>query len=431
MALIVMMPLMIMGLTVMQIGLGAGDELDLEADQVRAQYLAEAGVSEAVTAMRLNLSGNIGTQARPALLEDGMVWVQTTNLGNDQWRVLSVGMKGGGRAALDVVLQKSQSQVYRSGFVSSEPTDLSTALFADSYDSDLGTYASQVPAGSDHAMSNAFIGSNTDITIKQHSTVYGNARPGPSGNVYLTSALVTGSTTPNKELFVMNAVDVPKFPAGGAFYLKSGTQSLAPGNYRFSSFEAESKTVVTIDGPATVVIDGDFTMGSSAIFEIGAKGPVTVYIGGNLRMGTKSGIETPSLDPHHASLYMTGKGNFAELKSHSGFYGTFYAPFSKVELDNVFEMFGALAAYQFYAANTKVRLHFDESLLRKAEPWAWEFDTISWMPAAFPDRNLASDRRDPFMLLGLNAQDLRPASSYTVPSYGQGATGQTGGVSAP
>lgn len=429
MALVIMIPLLIMGLTVMQLGIGAGSELSAESDQARAQYLAEAGVAEAVTAMRLDLSGDVGAPNQPALLQDGLVWVQATPLGNDRTRLLAVGMKGSGRAALDVVVSRTQSQVYSMGFVSSRPTDLATEMFADSFDSDLGSYASQVPAGSDHARSNAFIASNEDITIGQHSIVHGDARPGPAGGVNLKSATVTGSTTPNKELFTMDPVDVPGLPAGGQMYIKSGTQTLAPGTHRFTDIELESKTALVIPGPATVVIDGDVKLGSSTTLVIGAGGPVTIYIGGDLRMGTNSSLETPSLDAHNATLFMTGENTFAELKSHSGFYGTFYGPRTTVELDNVFEMYGALAAEQFYAANTKLRLHFDEALARKAQPWAWDFDTVSWLPAGFPDPQLARDRRDPFQVLGLNAASLRPASDYSRPAYAQSiGDGKLGGL---
>jgi hypothetical protein len=227
----------------------------------------------------------------------------------------------------------------------------------------------------------------------------------------------------------MDPVDVPSLPAGGQMYIKSGVRTLAPGNHRFTDVELESKTSLVIPGPATVVIDGNVKLGSSTTLVIGAGGPVTIYIGGDLRMGTKSSLETPSMDAHNATMFMTGGNTFAELKSHSGFYGTFYGPRTTVELDNVFEMYGALAAEQFYAANTKLRLHFDEALARKAQPWAWDFDTVSWLPAAFPDAELARDRRDPFQVRGYDAANLLPASDYSKPAYAQPiGDGKLGGL---
>jgi hypothetical protein len=410
MAIVVMLPLMLMGVALMKVGLGNRGELSQEADQIRAQYLAEAGVAEAVTALRYDLTGDVGSAAEPALFDDGLVWVQATPLGDERTRLLAVGMKGSGRAALDVVVRRTQGDVFRLGFVSSESTDLATELFADSFDSDLGDYASQVPFGSDHARSNAFLGSNADITVEQHSTVYGDARPGPTGTTTLVDAVVTGSTAPNPSTLVMQPVEVPSLPAGPSLTLGSGLTALPPGNHRFTSMDLAVNGVLEIPGPSVVVIDGDFEVGSGCLVNVGGDGPVQIYVGGDLRMGTFSGIETPSLDPENAAFFLTGAGAFAEVKSHTGFYGLLYGPDAQIELDNSFEMYGAMAARHFYAQNTKIRLHFDEALLRTAEPTAWEFQTISWVPTAFPDRQLLIDRRDPFRVLGLNKQDLQPAS---------------------
>ena len=58
---------------------------------------------------------------------------------------------------------------------------------------------------------------------------------------------------------------------------------------------------LVIDGPATIVIDGDAAIGASALLTLGAAGPVEIYVGGDFRMGTKSGMETPSRDPNSGS----------------------------------------------------------------------------------------------------------------------------------
>ena len=184
----------------------------------------------------------------------------------------------------------------------------------------------------------------------------------------------------------------------------------SPGDHRFSTLDMVSKGVLEIDGPAKIVIDGDTNVGSSAVIRVGSGGPVEIYIGGDLRMGTKSSFETPSLDPNNAAIFLTGKNVFAELKSHSGFYGMVYGPHADIELDNKFEMYGAISADHFYCHNNAMRLHYDESLMRKAEPAAWDFETISWMQSAFPDQRLLIDRRDPFQVLKLSKHYVPKAS---------------------
>ena len=426
MALVTLLPLMVMGMMFMAVGVDTSDELSLETDQVRAQYLAEAALAEAVTSMRYNHDGSLGSADTPAMLEDGLVWVEATPMPDDLTRLLAVGMKGKGRSALDVVVRKTQSQVYRVGFVSNDSTNLSNEVLADSYDSDLGTYASQVPVGSDHAGNNAFIASNGDIVVEQHSTIYGDVRPGASGTVTLVSATVSGSTAPVAEPFVMEPVVAPVLPAGTPLALGSTSTAIPPGEHRFESLSIGSKGVLSIPGPATIVIDGDVQIGSGVVVEVGTKGPVEIYVGGDMRMGTKSSFVTPSMDPNNVALFLTGEDAKAELKSHTGFYGIVYGPDASIELDNGFEMFGSLAARHYFAANNKLKLHFDEALMRKAEPWAWEFQTLYWNPASFPVRSLMADRRDPMQVLELDAADLTHASECWKAGTGTGTTSPTG-----
>ena len=418
---VLLIPMLIMGLVLMQQGGSQKSEISSDVDQARAQFVAEAGISEAVYSLRHGGNGNLGSQADPAGLGDGLFWVEAAHLPNKQVRLVALGMVGAGRAAVDAVVELESATWRKYSLFSNQSADLKGQFFLDSYDSRLGTYASQVPGGSDHAHSKAAIGSNANIDIGNASKVYGDLKPGPGGTAITGSSTVSGSKTPSTSTVTLEPVVAPTLPAGGALVV-NGTVTLPPGNHRFTSISMSNGSLLRVPGPGTIVVDGTVNIAPHATVQVATSGEVQMYAGGNVLMGTKAGIETHSQNALAFTMYLTGGASqTAVFRPHGDFYGTVYGANAEIQLGNDMVVFGAVAGNRIFCQNPKVKVHWDEALADAMGSAPSSVNLQCWMPAAFPDDELQRDRRDPFDVLGLQKGTLQtPGQSWDLSGFPQG-----------
>ena len=165
----------------------------------RAVLAAEAGLSRSYIALQAGKSGVIGSPDTPVDLAGGEVSVETQTFGptNKLLRVTSTAAIGPSRASAELVLKDNVNTLFVYGAFGDSSLALASQAKVDSYDSTLGTYASQVVHGSGSkswADDNGSIGSNGNITASSNALVKGDAAPGVSGTITLTgTATVSGS----------------------------------------------------------------------------------------------------------------------------------------------------------------------------------------------------------------------------------------------
>jgi hypothetical protein len=418
---VLLVPMLIMGLVLMQQGGSQKNELSADADQARARFLAEGGVSEAVYSLYHGGNGNLASQDAPAALGDGVLWVEATHLPNKQVRLLALAMCGAGRAAVDAVVELEAPSWRKYSLFSNQSADLKGQFFLDSFDSRIGTYASQKPGNSDHAHSKAAIGSNANIDIGNASKVYGDLKPGPGGSAITGSSTVSGSTTPSTKNVTLEPVVAPSMSAGGALVV-NGTVTLTPGNHRYSSLSMSNGATLIIPGPGSIVIDGAVNILPQGTISVGSAGSVEMYVGGNVTMGTKAGIETPTQNAKQFTMFLTGgTSQTAVFRPHGDFYGCVYGANANIELGNDLVVFGAVAGNKINCQNPKVKVHWDEALADAMGSAPATIDLQCWMPAAFPDDDLQRDRRDPYDVLGLERGTLlAPAQCWDTSGFPPG-----------
>ena len=399
-----------LSLAFLQVGLSSSRETALNRDNASALLLAEAGIVEGVTALRTGGSGNVATPALPATFGEGVLWVEATPLGGDATRLVSSAMCGKGRASLDVVVDLSQATISLLGVLSNKPLEIGPNAFADSYDSAVGKYSTQKQGGV--AGDEITIQSNEGIVTGTDAEVNGNLRPGPGCTVSLgPGSVVSGSMTPLPEPFALEEVPVPSIPLSGALSL-NGSQTLSPGEYHFSSVDLKNGSTLTIEGPATVVIDGELNAGQCTL-NLGTNGqPVEIYVRGDVTTIPQTTINTADDDASLVSLYLVGNaGQLAAIEAKSQFHGAIYGPRARVEIGTHFELYGAIAADQVELKN-KARLHYDETLsnVNVGPP---RLLSQAWIPAELGDDTFRNRRRDPFQLLGIPRELLpTPADSH-------------------
>jgi hypothetical protein len=386
-----------------------------DLEDKRAFFLAESGLHEAYQAIRTGHPGGVATADQPALLGGGVLWVEATPLGGDQTRLVSTGMAGQGREALEAVIhyQPEKPPLFVATLNSKENLTLNEGVTIDSFDSDLGTYASQMvnfDHGHPYAGANGDVRSNADVILNAHSTTFGDAIPGPEHAVtFSTGAYVSGAIEPAKEPFVFPPIEFPSFPPLGNYSVAaSASKTLASGNYNFGSFTLNKSSSLTVTGPATIVVDS-FTGGKTAALKIDATlGPVTIFVRGAYSHISGFACTPVGTSPMSLAFMVNGTSDVV-FPAGTKVRGAYYAPNANILFANMNECWGAFAAKRISMSND-MKFHFDEALL---DDWDGEggdegdrLSVLSWRPITVESSLLRTDRRDPLQVLGLDAANL-------------------------
>ena len=99
MALVVISALMFFGLAAVRMTISSNRTTVASNDDREAMALAEAGLSEAMDAVRAGSSGQLGAMNWPVTMGEGLFWVDATDLGNSRIQLVATGMLGSGRSA--------------------------------------------------------------------------------------------------------------------------------------------------------------------------------------------------------------------------------------------------------------------------------------------------------------------------------------------
>jgi len=381
-------------------------------DDQRADLMAEAGLSEALMALRAGASGAVGTADQPAQLGEGILWVECEDLGDDRLRLVAHAAAGSGRHSKALVVHREGGglgQLFRATLNSKDTLTMNEGVMVDSYDSRLGDYASQATNttnGHTHAGTNGDVLSNVGITMNTDATVLGDATPGPGQSVIMApTSYVDGSTAPAPTPFEFPPLEVPSYGSSGALSVTT-TYDLPAGDWEFDDLAIAKDAVLTIHGPANVVVPS-FTGGKNAKLLIDAvQGPVTIYCESYVHT---SGFATSAVEGSAAAVafLITGPNDIV-FPAGALVQGAYYAEQSNIVFANQCEAFGSFVANRVEMSSS-MKFHYDEAL---AEHWQGgdgedqaPFTRIGRYPVAVAGR-YAADRRDPFAILGVRPEQL-------------------------
>ena len=112
---------------------------DLEISQ--SFYLAEAGLAEAFNAVRIGRSGQIGSETQPCAYGNGHLWVDASNTVDGHVELRSTAAVGAARSSLALTVEPTEIEL---GFFSDEDLVIESVLLTDGFDSEQGSYTSQV-----------------------------------------------------------------------------------------------------------------------------------------------------------------------------------------------------------------------------------------------------------------------------------------------
>ncbi|HTL36614.1 MAG TPA: collagen-binding domain-containing protein, partial [Kofleriaceae bacterium] len=353
------------------------------------------------------------TQNAPAYFGGGVFWVEATDLGSARTRLAATALAGSGRASLEAVVEiHSQEPLFRSVLNSKDPLGMAASVVVDSYESALGSYASQVHSnynGYAYAKRNGDVCSNQDIRFASGATVFGDATPGPGYSCsFSSSTYVSGSTQAATDVFSFPPIRVPPTPITGSLTVASNTNStLAAGTYGFNDLLIDTGARLKVVGPAKIVCT-NFTGAMNGRLEIDAtNGPVTIYVqGAYTHVNRFEAVATPG-SPMAVAFMLSSAQNIS-FPPKAKLRGAYYAPNANITFTNDDEIWGAFAGNSIgMAAGT--RFHFDESLMdywNNANGNGDPLEVLVWRRIGVTPHSLLLDHRDPYTVLGVQKNAL-------------------------
>jgi hypothetical protein len=391
MCMLVVTAVAVMSLSLTTTSLHSNKERKEAHASLDAIYIAEAGIRMAAMDIASGRSGDLGATDSPMDYGSGAFHVDALPLGNGVLQLTSTGTENGSSATIQVVMQADSSSQYVWAAFGEDSMTMGSNSLVDSYDSSLGTYASQWTSGSGsdrYALSNGTVGSNGDIVLSGNSDIFGNAVPGPGSSASRGSnATISGSTTSASEDVVIEDLEFPVYPPLGA-YEAIGASSLASGEYYFSDFEVDGNSTLTIFGPAVIVADTMTLHSNASILVDATNGDVEFWVYEDFTMNSNTLIAPTDYDPVHIQLFLNADNVLnpdvdvdvdveVSFDSNAMFFGTILAPNSSIEIDSNFELFGALVARRVHL-DSNSRVHFDENLLNSSSGTSSSYSLLGW-----------------------------------------------------
>jgi hypothetical protein len=351
-------------------------------EDLRAFCVAEAGLNEARVVLQQEGFAGLGALAYPREIGSGSYAIELVDgrddrsIDVDRVRLRSVGESGRNPAGVQLMLRHVPTGAYEFAAFGAEGVRLNSNVDIDSFDSGDGAY----PDGVDFVNDFGNVGSFEAIAFDSNVSVHGDALVGTDGTFDddQPGVLVSGDQEACELSEPMPVIAVPSFPTRGTLSTSRPT-TLPPGNYHYDALTVGSGKL-TIQGPATLVVDA-FVLDNNAQLVVDAtNGPVQLYATGNYVQRSNSSVTTSTGSARDLAVVITSDNRRSratvDLRSNAEFTGTIYAPNARLSLASNFTVYGALkAAYIELASNT--RIHFDEDLLY--DPDAEDlFERVSW-----------------------------------------------------
>jgi Flp pilus assembly protein TadG len=210
-----------------------------------------------------------------------------------------------------------------------------SSCYSDSYNSSLGSYASQTPG------SQGSIASNGTIDVYSGSTINGNVYySGSTPTISTVGGTCTGLVTGVSSI----SVATPTMPGGatskGNINITGSSQNmtLTSGNYSCAG--------ITLDSGGTLTINA-------------SSGPVNLYCSGAVA-GNGGNIAVTNNIPNNFHLYITNSSS-VQLNSGSYWYVVLDAPLSNVSLTANAALYGSVVANNL-TVDSGTAIHFDQAL---------------------------------------------------------------------
>jgi hypothetical protein len=378
--------------SILAVSLAGSKEQRSAKDRIRARYVCEAGLSDAVLDMAGGGTGDVGSKQAPIEYGNGEYWVDTSNLGGELYQVVATGRESRAGARLELTVQRTTHNVFEWGAFGDEVLVMDSNSRTDSYNAELGTYASQAVNGSGssaYAKTNGDVGSNGNITLKANTKVYGDSMAGPGGSTTIVGSNVTlsGTSTPQTSVMDLPEIDVPLMTSSGSLMVNNNTTVIPPGDHRWTNFTVNTGNKVTVTGPARLVFENYHLKSNAQMVIDASNGPVEIFVYDDFILDSNTLLASTTNKPVDLSVNLLSDNvinpdikvqlDIITFDSNAKMYGTIYAPSAIIDIDSNFELFGSLVARRVLL-DSNARIHYDESLATAESRSEYTFATVCW-----------------------------------------------------
>jgi hypothetical protein len=259
-------------------------------------------------------------------------------------------------------------------------TAAGTSTVIDSYNSSLGTYASQTPtyAAILSSGSTSTAAATVQLTNAQVKGYVATLSTGPS---YSTSAKLVGpstdptvridtsriSTSPYQPIYDISAV------AGGTIIgnpaldttTTLGTAGATTASvYTSTGIDMRGTTRLVINGPVKLVVSGTFYVGlygGTPSIDVTANGTLEVISSGDVAI-YGGGINNASQIPGRVAIYSSNALTVPDMNTTTPFYGVIYMPNGDFKVWSNTAIYGAIVARNVTFSGTAPVVHYDLNL---------------------------------------------------------------------
>lgn len=381
---------------------------------LKAFYIAEAGLSDAVASLESGGDGNLGSPTSPMPFNGGGYSVETRDNLDGTWTCVARASYGASRVALEgVVATDPDSKWVKSAAFGDASLDMIGNSFTDSYDSGAGTYLGQATnntGGRPHAGTGGDVESNGPVTFGPNSAVFGDVIPGPGFPVLAIATFISGATAPRTDAEPLPQIVLPaaaSLPAS-PLTVNAGVNSLGPGRYHYTSLDVSGTGRLTITGPATIVAGSVHVGGNAAVEVDSTGGPVYFYVTGSLRFDTSGSVYSTTKSPFGVMFFVTtdnitgsvspdGQPALPILLTNNAYMiGVLYAPNGVSRLEQSAAVMGSVAGRKVRLKDN-ASIHYDEILGQMSLPRGQGEEAGQWTgsgsPLPGPDLTMVSWRK--------------------------------------
>ncbi len=382
--------LSVLSLSLLSVMMASSKEQRLQREKVKAEYVCEAALQRAAVALNAGGNGALGSVDAPQNWGESQFWVDAAAPSATVRTLTATARDDRVGARMELTLERGVDAIWRYGAFGEDSLTMDSNARVDSYDSNLGTWASQAINGSgsdQHASTDGDVGSNGSVTMEQNSKVWGDATCGPnSSTTVMGNAVCTGASAPSSAPFTMPTVTLP-FPVGATNVTVNTTLTLASGNHAIADFAAKSNSVTTVIGPATIVVR-NFQLRSGAQFLIdNTNGPVEIFVQDDFVLGAGTTMRTDDYRPADLEINLLSDNiinpnvvvelDSLDFNSNAKVFGTVLAPSAAIEINSNFELFGALIA-KSVDLDSNCRIHYDEDLALSKGGTLGDYEVVCW-----------------------------------------------------
>lgn len=275
-------------------------------------------------------------------------------------------------------------------FVNALAATSSTVTFTsggtvDSYDSTLGTYASQTPGysaviASDMTPSGSATVGLVNAQVKGYVASQFSTGPSYSSSARLIGPSTPGttkidtsriSTSPYQPIFTIKTITgtgtTLSTPSGGSTTTLGSPSDTTPRIYYSTGLNLTSTTKIIINGPVRLVVSGSFYIGlngGTPSIEVTSNGTLEVFAAGDIAI-YGNGMNNKTLDPSRMVIYGTNTLTVPDMNTTVPFYGAIYTPNGNFTVAGNSAIYGSVVAKKISFTGSAPQVHYDVNLRNK------------------------------------------------------------------